>query len=110
MDPRHKVARVMVDWYFSSIFDTEGTSEYKSVIWVNPETKEEPLRFILVVHPECTLTQEIEVFGYDPTEEVPFSVETMELSELTLSLVSNQVLSLPEGWVISDIMKIFHHP
>ena len=96
-EQKERVARELAQWHFNA------KPEMTKIIWVDPHGgDDEPLRFLEVLPGRSGVEHGIEVFAFDATDDVPYPSEVVMVTEKELTLVVADVLSLPEGWSLTE--------
>jgi hypothetical protein len=105
MSEKDDAARELVAHHFA--VDPDLRVVYR-IVGENEGTPTEPIR-LLEVNAATIPTGSVEVFGFGPSREVPFSVEIAEVTPDEFEVFRRDPQALPRGWDLSHA-QVFERP
>jgi hypothetical protein len=105
MSDKDEAARALVARHFAVEPDLHVV--YR-IVGENEEAPTEPIR-LLEVNAATFPTGSVEVFGFGPSREVPFSVEIAEITPDELEAFQRDPQALPRGWDLGRA-QVFERP
>ncbi|MFC1643417.1 hypothetical protein ACFL5O_12180 [Myxococcota bacterium] len=105
MSPKDEAARELVAHHFA--IEPDLRVVYR-MVGENEAAPTEPIR-LLEVNAATIPTGSVEVFGFGPSREVPFSVEIAEVTPDEFEAFQRDPRALPRGWDLTRA-QVFERP
>jgi hypothetical protein len=105
MTDKDQAARELVDHHFTV---EPGLNLVYRLVNDNEASPTEPIK-LLEINEATIATGSVEVFGFGPSRNLPFSVEIAEITPGEFELFRNDPRALPTGWDLNRA-EVFERP
>lgn len=102
---KDQAARELVEHHFAL---EPGLNVVYRIVSDNEESPAEPIK-LLEINAATIATGSVEVFGFGPSRDLPFSVEIAEITPDEFEQFRNDPLALPIGWDLARA-EVFERP